>query len=164
MERILQLFRGQFRQPTSWGLRFVSVAQTAVRCTTNVMRIDGFGHTHPSLGFPLLSTLKSPSRDICTTTCSTFTQSFSLNSHSLVPHVGLASGLYDHTPLFSSITYKQRITITMTGDDNKGPMFVVVFGSLVAIAILLVVLRIWVRIKIIRKLGLDDWIMMASLV
>lgn len=52
----------------------------------------------------------------------------------------------------------------MTGGDNRGPAFVVVFGSLVAIAILLVVLRIWVRIKIIRKLGLDDWIMMASLV
>ena len=53
---------------------------------------------------------------------------------------------------------------TMEFDQNRGPAFVTVFGSLVALAILLVLLRIWVRIKILHKIGLDDYIMMASLV
>ena len=49
-------------------------------------------------------------------------------------------------------------------DDNRGPEFLAIFGTGTAIATVLVSLRLWVRSRIVRKVGLDDWIIAASMV
>ena len=48
--------------------------------------------------------------------------------------------------------------------QDRGPQFLTVFGTGTAIASILVLLRLWVRAYIIRKVGLDDWFVAASLV
>ena len=47
---------------------------------------------------------------------------------------------------------------------NKGPLFVAIFAAGIAVAIVLVGLRLWVRFKVVRKVGLDDYVMLASTV
>ncbi|MCJ1229370.1 hypothetical protein MMC12_006036 [Toensbergia leucococca] len=49
-------------------------------------------------------------------------------------------------------------------DDNRGPEFLAIFGTGTAIATVLVSLRLWVRSRIVRKVGLDDWIIAASMI
>ena len=49
-------------------------------------------------------------------------------------------------------------------DKNRGPESLAIFCTGTAIAAIAVVLRLWVRNKIVRKVGLDDWIVAASLV
>lgn len=41
-------------------------------------------------------------------------------------------------------------------DQNRGPQFLAVFGTGTAIAAIVVILRLWVRVRIIRKVGADD--------
>jgi len=48
--------------------------------------------------------------------------------------------------------------------ENKGPLFIGIFSAGLTVAIVLVALRLWVRIKLIGKIGADDYIMTASLV
>ena len=47
---------------------------------------------------------------------------------------------------------------------NRGPAFVAVFSAGLAVAIVLVALRLWVRFKVVRKVGADDYVMLASMV
>ena len=47
---------------------------------------------------------------------------------------------------------------------NRGPEFIAIFTVGLALAAVSVVLRLWVRWKIIRKFGLDDGFAAASLV
>ena len=49
-------------------------------------------------------------------------------------------------------------------DVNRGPEFVAIFCTGTAIAAIVVALRLWVRNKIVKKVGLDDRIVTASLV
>ena len=49
-------------------------------------------------------------------------------------------------------------------DHNKGPEVLAVFGTGTALASIAVILRLWVRARILRKIGADDWIMAISLV
>jgi len=48
--------------------------------------------------------------------------------------------------------------------ENKGPLFIAVFSAGLAVAYIVVALRLWVRIKLVGKVGVDDYIMTASLV
>ncbi|KAK4125816.1 hypothetical protein N657DRAFT_654352 [Parathielavia appendiculata] len=48
-------------------------------------------------------------------------------------------------------------------DENRGPEILAVCGSLVGIALFVVVLRIWVRAKIVRHVGADDWTIIAAM-
>ena len=48
--------------------------------------------------------------------------------------------------------------------DNRGPELVAVFATGTGVAAILVALRLWVRWRVIRKVGLDDWVVAASLV
>ena len=48
--------------------------------------------------------------------------------------------------------------------ENKGPLFIGVFSAGLAVAFIVVALRLWVRIKLVGKVGVDDYIMTASLV
>lgn len=52
----------------------------------------------------------------------------------------------------------------MTTDANKGPEILGIFITLSTIATILVALRLWVRLWLIRKTGLDDWVVLVSLV
>ena len=49
-------------------------------------------------------------------------------------------------------------------DQNRGPLVLAIFGTGVGIATVLVLLRIWVRIRLLRKVGADDWFTGVSLV
>lgn len=51
-----------------------------------------------------------------------------------------------------------------TNDKNRGPEFLAVCCTGIAIAAVTVILRLWVRIKIVRKVGVDDWLAAISLV
>ena len=50
------------------------------------------------------------------------------------------------------------------GDVNRGPLIIAVSFVEFAFALLLVVLRFYTRIKLVRKIGLDDWLVLAALV
>ena len=47
---------------------------------------------------------------------------------------------------------------------NRGPQFLAIFCTGTAFATVLVLLRFWIRARILRKVGLDDWFVVASLV
>jgi hypothetical protein len=49
-------------------------------------------------------------------------------------------------------------------DVNRGPEILAICGSLVAITLVMVVLRIWVRATMIKKVGWDDHCMIAAMV
>ena len=52
----------------------------------------------------------------------------------------------------------------MTVMKDKGPEMLAIFCTLTGIATILVALRFWVRMKYLRKLGADDWVVLISLV
>ncbi|KAM0323157.1 hypothetical protein ACHAQA_009007 [Verticillium albo-atrum] len=54
-------------------------------------------------------------------------------------------------------------SIPLPPDVNRGPEILGVCGALVGLALVFVVLRIWVRVKLIRQLGWDDYCMMAAM-
>lgn len=49
-------------------------------------------------------------------------------------------------------------------DHSRGPELLAIFGTGTGVAAILVILRLWVRIRILRKVGADDWILFVSLV
>ncbi|KXH29103.1 hypothetical protein CSIM01_02172 [Colletotrichum simmondsii] len=49
-------------------------------------------------------------------------------------------------------------------DINRGSEILVVCGSLVGLSVAVVILRIWVRAKMVRLVGLDDYFMIAATV
>jgi hypothetical protein len=49
-------------------------------------------------------------------------------------------------------------------DENKGGQILAICGVLVAVCLVIVMLRIWVRARIIRQVGADDWTMIAAMV
>jgi L-lactate permease len=52
----------------------------------------------------------------------------------------------------------------MPPDENRGPEILAVCGSLVGLALIVVALRIWVRAKMVRHMGSDDWAIIAAMV
>lgn len=50
------------------------------------------------------------------------------------------------------------------GDQNKAPMLRGVLGSELAVATIIVALRIFTRLRLTRSPGWDDWIMLATFV
>ncbi|KAK4461305.1 hypothetical protein QBC42DRAFT_347278 [Cladorrhinum samala] len=52
----------------------------------------------------------------------------------------------------------------MPPDHNRGPEILATCGSLVAISLLVVSLRMWVRAKMIGTVGADDWTIVAAMV
>ncbi|KAH8888543.1 integral membrane protein [Thozetella sp. PMI_491] len=49
-------------------------------------------------------------------------------------------------------------------DVNRGPEVLASCGSLVAITLVLVILRSYVRVRVVRSFGLDDWAMVGAMV
>lgn len=49
-------------------------------------------------------------------------------------------------------------------DNDRGPTILAILYSGTVLAAIAVALRLWVRIKFLRKVGLDDWLVAASLV
>ena len=54
--------------------------------------------------------------------------------------------------------------IPVPPDVNRGGEILTVCGTLVALSLVVVALRIWVRARMIRQVGLDDWTMIAAMV
>lgn len=54
--------------------------------------------------------------------------------------------------------------IDVPPDVNRGGQILAICGTLTALSLVLVALRVWVRAKIIRLVGADDWIMIAAMV
>jgi hypothetical protein len=52
----------------------------------------------------------------------------------------------------------------MPPDENRGPEILAVCGSLVGLALVVVALRVWVRAKMVRHMGSDDWTIIAAMV
>lgn len=48
-------------------------------------------------------------------------------------------------------------------DNNRGPEILAICGTAVGVALAVVALRIWVRVKIIGKMGWDDYFMIAAM-
>ncbi|KAJ5623787.1 hypothetical protein N7510_000096 [Penicillium lagena] len=48
--------------------------------------------------------------------------------------------------------------------QNKGPRILAVFWSLTALTLVVVIIRLFIRIRILRNTGLDDWLILASVV
>ena len=46
--------------------------------------------------------------------------------------------------------------------DNRGPELVAIFSVGIAIATIMVSLRLWIRLKVLQKTGWDDWVMLAA--
>lgn len=49
-------------------------------------------------------------------------------------------------------------------DVNRGGEILVVCGTLVGLSVAVVILRVWVRAKLVRLVGLDDYFMIAATV
>ncbi|CAN8106401.1 unnamed protein product [Discula destructiva] len=49
-------------------------------------------------------------------------------------------------------------------DENKGPAIVAVSVSLTAAAFLIVCLRVWCRVRLLKSFGADDWVMIGTMV
>lgn len=47
---------------------------------------------------------------------------------------------------------------------NKGPFFLVIVATLVSIALLIFLLRVYTRIRLLRFFGIDDWLMLVAVV
>ena len=48
-------------------------------------------------------------------------------------------------------------------EDNRPNLFAIM-GTFIALSALMVILRIYVRVRIIKMFGPDDWVMVAALV
>ena len=47
---------------------------------------------------------------------------------------------------------------------NRGPFFLAIVATLVSIALLIFLLRVYTRIKLLRFFGIDDWLMLVAVV
>lgn len=50
------------------------------------------------------------------------------------------------------------------GDQNQAPMLRAVLGTELAITTVVVALRFFTRLKLVRNPGMDDWIMLVAYV
>ncbi|KAL2193357.1 hypothetical protein P885DRAFT_45409 [Corynascus similis CBS 632.67] len=53
--------------------------------------------------------------------------------------------------------------IEIPPDENRGPEILAVCGSLVGFSLVIVLLRLYVRAKMVRHVGVDDWIIVAAM-
>ncbi|GAB1314738.1 Rhodopsin domain-containing protein [Madurella fahalii] len=56
-----------------------------------------------------------------------------------------------------------RGEILLPPDENRGPEILAICGSMVGLALVAVLLRIWVRAKMVRHVGADDWTIIAAM-
>lgn len=70
------------------------------------------------------------------------------------------------TALLTFVSFIMSLVVPPGMDltEDKGPLFVAVFAAGLAVALVTVILRLWVRIKLIGKVGVDDYIMTVSFV
>nr|CDP26528.1 Putative protein of unknown function [Podospora anserina S mat+] len=52
--------------------------------------------------------------------------------------------------------------VSLPPDENRGPEILAICGTLVALSVLIVGLRIWVRAGMIGQVGIDDWTIIAA--
>ena len=66
--------------------------------------------------------------------------------------------------LFLNCTRKTSAIVSEGMDDNRTPALVGVMVSGATTSLVVVSLRFWVRTMIVRKVGADDWVILAALV
>lgn len=49
-------------------------------------------------------------------------------------------------------------------DHNRGAEILAVCGTMVALSLFTVVMRLWVRVRIVKHVGSDDWAIIAAMV
>jgi hypothetical protein len=49
-------------------------------------------------------------------------------------------------------------------DINRGPEILAICGSLVGLALVTVLLRVYVRVAMVKHMGADDWTIVAAMV
>lgn len=49
-------------------------------------------------------------------------------------------------------------------DENRGPQILAVCGSLVGFSLVIVIFRLYVRAKVVQRIGADDWTIVAAMV
>ncbi|AEO60764.1 hypothetical protein MYCTH_2310333 [Thermothelomyces thermophilus ATCC 42464] len=54
-------------------------------------------------------------------------------------------------------------TVETPPDENRGPEILAVCGSLVGFSLVVVILRLYVRAKMVRRVGADDWTIVAAM-
>ena len=76
-----------------------------------------------------------------------------------------------HNPISSTqhfipslVSIREDKTFMSHESHDRGPEFLAIFGTGAAIAAIVVILRVWIRVRILRKVGIDDWVVSASLV
>lgn len=52
----------------------------------------------------------------------------------------------------------------MPVDHNRGGEILAICGTLVGLSLVIVLLRIWVRVRIVKQVGADDWTIIAAMV
>ncbi|KAK4655221.1 hypothetical protein QC762_300470 [Podospora pseudocomata] len=52
--------------------------------------------------------------------------------------------------------------VSLPPDENRGPEILAICGTLVALSVLIVGLRIWVRARMIGQVGIDDWTIITA--
>ncbi|KAK4141769.1 uncharacterized protein C8A04DRAFT_38813 [Dichotomopilus funicola] len=52
----------------------------------------------------------------------------------------------------------------MPPDENRGPEILAVCGALVGLALVVVLMRLFVRYKMVRHVGMDDWVIIGAMV
>jgi hypothetical protein len=54
--------------------------------------------------------------------------------------------------------------VPLPPDHNRGPEILAVCGGFVALALVAVLLRIWIRAFMVKSLGADDYVMIGAMV
>lgn len=54
--------------------------------------------------------------------------------------------------------------VPIVEDVNRGPEILRVTGSLIGLTLILIAMRIWVRVRMIRQVGWDDYCVLTSMV
>ena len=54
--------------------------------------------------------------------------------------------------------------VDMPPDENRGPEILAVCGALVGLALVVVLLRVYVRARMVRHLGIDDYTIIGAMV
>jgi len=58
----------------------------------------------------------------------------------------------------------QRVTIALVADHSRALVVTVPTGLMFSVAVILVALRLYVRVKVVRKLGTDDLFIVLGMV
>ncbi|KAL2153733.1 hypothetical protein VTH82DRAFT_4888 [Thermothelomyces myriococcoides] len=75
----------------------------------------------------------------------------------------LASGLADEALERQTPVAVMADAVEIPPDENRGPQILAVCGSLVGFSLVIVIFRLYVRAKVVQRIGADDWTIVAAM-